>query len=71
MALRSTLCAWPSLRIKFIPMILFIRPFGCWELKTPMFFSLAKMSSRRANRVAFNCGTKAMGVSARSLESVG
>ena len=70
-AARSAMCASPSLRIMLTPISVFISPAGWCELKTSMIFSATKMSSRRANTVPFNCGTYAIGASARMRFNVG
>jgi hypothetical protein len=70
-ALRSAMCASPSLRIMLWPMSLFMSPLGWCELKTSMIFSDTKISSRRVNSVLPSWGTKAIGASARRRASTG
>lgn len=70
-ALRSFMCASPSLRIMLWPMSLFISPSGWCDENTSICFSETKMSSRLHSSVLPSCGTKAIGAPLRMRASVG
>ena len=70
-ALRSFMCASPSLRIMLWPISLFISPCGWCDENTSICFSETKMSSRLQSSVLPSCGTKTIGASFRKRASMG